>query len=459
MKKMTPAGWLVALCTLLFFASCKKDLVTDPGNATAARAVSAADFKVIGYLPTWAGSVSAIQFSKLTHINYAFLIPTTSGGYQAVEDAAKLTSLVSSAHANGVKVLISVGGGGGGNAFHTIVASSSLRTAFVNNMVSFCNQYNLDGVDIDWEYPSDGTEANNFATMMGALYTAMHNGGRLCSAAVIAYGGTSITNAVFSAVDYLQIMAYDENNFQHSTYDLAVQSLNYWIGRGLPASKAILGVPFYARDNRYDYATKNYNELLSMGASPNADVFQTYGYNGIPTIKSKTSLALSTAGGIMAWELSGDEGTGANSLVSAIHDVVTGGGTTNPSNPPIGQTITLKGSNGLYVSSKNGTAPMICNIGTLGSWENFTVVDAGGGKIALRGSNGLYVSSENGTAPINCNRTTVQDWEKFDWVVNSAGRVAFRGNNGKFISSENGTQSMTCTRATAQDWEYFGINQ
>jgi len=133
-------------------------------------------------------------------------------------------------------------------------------------------------------------------------------------------------------------------------------------------------------------------------------------------------------------------------------------GTSNPSNPPIGQNITLKGFNNQYVSSENGTQAMNCNRPTASAWETFTVVDAGGGKVALQAM-GKYVSSENGLQAITCNRTTVSDWEKFDWVPTTDGKVTLRGNNGKFISSENGTQPMTCTRATASGWEAFGINQ
>jgi hypothetical protein len=133
-------------------------------------------------------------------------------------------------------------------------------------------------------------------------------------------------------------------------------------------------------------------------------------------------------------------------------------GTSNPSNPPIGQTITLKGFNNQYVSGENGTQAMNCNRPTASAWEQFTIVDAGAGKVALQ-SMGKYVSSENGTQAITCNRTTFGDWEKFDWVPTTDGKVTFRGNNGKFISSENGTQPMTCTRATASGWEAFGVNQ
>jgi len=170
-----------------------------------------AQFRVIGYLPTWGGNLADVQYSKMTHINYAFLIPNADGTYQAPDDPTRLQNLVSQAHANGVKVIISVGGGGGGDAFKTIVTSAGLRSAFANNMLGFLNQYNLDGVDIDWEFPSDGTEASNFTLLMQQLANTMHPKGKLVTAAVVAYGGTSIENGVFSAVDFLNIMAYDEN--------------------------------------------------------------------------------------------------------------------------------------------------------------------------------------------------------------------------------------------------------
>jgi endoglucanase len=126
------------------------------------------------------------------------------------------------------------------------------------------------------------------------------------------------------------------------------------------------------------------------------------------------------------------------------------------SGPPINQTIWLKGINNMYVSSENGTKPMNCNRTSVGGWEQFTVVDAGAGKIALQ-SQSKYVSSENGVSAITCSRTTIGDWEKFDWVVNADGKISLRGNNGKYVSSENGTTSMTCTRTTISGWEAFSF--
>ncbi|HEY0608165.1 MAG TPA: T9SS type A sorting domain-containing protein, partial [Chitinophaga sp.] len=120
-----------------------------------------------------------------------------------------------------------------------------------------------------------------------------------------------------------------------------------------------------------------------------------------------------------------------------------------------GQTIWLRGSNGLYVSSENGVEPMTCDRPTVQGWEQFTVVDAGNGKIALRGNNGQYVSCEDGLAPINCNRPTIQGWEQFDWINNADGTISLRAYNGLYVSSENGTKAMTADRPAAQGWEVF----
>ena len=457
--KTTKHLLLMPLLAVLCLASCKKkeaqpDVPAMSGtNDRAVAAIPAANFKVVGYVPSWAGEVSQIQYSKLTHINYAFILPTASGGFQGLDNPSKLTSLVSTAHNNNVKVLLSVGGWNDGNdsAFEALAANSGSRTTFTNNVINIVNQYGLDGIDIDWEYPENNT-AGNYTLLMQQLSTAMHSRGKLLTAAVVSYDGSSVQSAVFGYVDFLNIMAYDEGGANHSTYDLAVRSLNYWVGRGLPVIKANLGVPFYGRSSS-EYV--DYKTILSRGGSATSDSFQGIGYNGIPTIKSKTNLAFDQGGGIMIWELSQDA-TGGNSLLSAIHEVVLPRGTSNT--PPIGQVITLKGFNGKYVSGQNGTQAMTCTSTTVTATEQFTLLDAGNGKVALR-SKAKYVSSENGTQAMTCNRATLDDTGRFDWIVNPDGTVFLRDINGKYVSCENGTQAMTCNRTSGSGWEAFGINR
>ncbi len=266
-------------------------------------------FKQIGYLPSWAGSVSNVQFQYLTHVNYAFALPNSNGTLKPIENASKLSSLVGTAHSNGVKVLLSIGGWNDGNdsAFESLAASSSGRTAFVNACLNTVNQYGLDGIDIDWEYPDPGSSATNYQNLMNQLCSALHGRGKLCTAAVVAQGSTGggVTSTVFGYVDYLQIMAYDANNGNHSSYAYAESSLNYWRNRGLPKAKAVLGVPFYARPS-----WAGYNQLLAAGCSPTANSCsyqgQTNYYNGKTLISQKRTLVQGNGGGIMCWELSQD---------------------------------------------------------------------------------------------------------------------------------------------------------
>jgi GH18 family chitinase len=337
-------------------------------TAPAAQAAYPPGFKSVGYLPSWSGSVTSIQYSKLTHINYSFVLPNSNGTLQGVPDPAKLQQLVSLGHQNGVKVSIAVGGWNDGNDdnFEILAASANGRTTFVNALVNLVGQYNLDGVDMDWEYPDPGAEGDNYTLLMRQLGDALHSRGKLLTAAVVSEGGTAngVQPAVFGIVDWLNIMAYDGGS-PHANYDWSINSVNFWKNRGLPASKAVLGVPFYSRPTYISY-----RDLVAQDpANANRDSYNGNHYNGIPTIKRKTQWALTNAGGIMNWELSQDT-TGSTSLLNAIWEVA-GGGTQNP---PTGGTITGYGGKCVDVagaSAANGTAVQLwtCNGTNAQQWS------------------------------------------------------------------------------------------
>ena len=332
------------------------------GQHSAGAAALPSNFRSIGYMPSWSGSVDSIQYGKLTHVNYAFVLPNANGSLQAVDNPGKLSSLVSLAHGNNVKVSISIGGWNNGDdsAFEALAGNASARGAFVSNVVNFVNQYNLDGADIDWEYPDPGGSAGNYAALMQQLSGALHGRGKLLTAAVVSEGGTAngVPPAVFGYVDWLNIMAYDGGS-PHANYDWAVNSVNFWKSRGLPAGKAVMGVPFYSRPSYLTYAS-----LVAMDpANANRDCTTVNGsqecYNGLPTVKRKTQWAMANAGGVMNWELSQDTNTGT-SLVSAIYATATGGGggRTGPVTGIVGKCVDVAAA-----SSANGTAIQLytCN--------------------------------------------------------------------------------------------------
>lgn len=292
---------------------------------------------VVGYQPAWAEYVaSEIQFDKLTHINFAFALPAMDGGVGFQEEVyeTRLASLVSDAHARGVKVLISVGGwmGGQNPAFEAVAADASLTAAFVNNLVDFVNNNSLDGVDIDWEFPG-ADSAQNYANMMSRLSQAMRERGKLLTAAVhaVSFYGQHIMDAVFGYVDFLNLMAYEGGEgISHSPYEYAVASLNYWIdARHLPKAKAILGVPFYGQPGEVSYrklvaydAQASDRDVTNYPVNPtNPKQLVPVYYNGIPTIKRKTVLALQRGAGVMIWELSQDA-IGKRSLLKVIFETV-----------------------------------------------------------------------------------------------------------------------------------------
>lgn len=287
-------------------------------------------FRIVGYLADWNSPQASVQFDKLTHLNYSFLLPQPDGSLGEVQHPDRLRELVQQAHVSQVKVLIAVGGWGTDDQFEQLAADPQARQRFVANLVAYAAAYELDGVDIDWEYPDAGESARNFLSLMQDLRQASPQGS-LLTAAVVASGqlADGIPAEVFPLVDYLNIMAYDRNNRDHSLYNYAQEALTYWLERGLPPQKAVLGVPFYARPDgvpyrllvAFDSSAAHRDEIPYQGRQ----VF----YNGIPTIQAKARLALERAGGVMIWELSQDA-TDQNSLLRAIYDVVSGKAAVTP---------------------------------------------------------------------------------------------------------------------------------
>lgn len=298
----------------------------------------AVPFKVIGYLPAGNVDTAAIPFQYLTDINYAFAIPTpdSTGHLMPVPRPETLHALVRNAHAHDVRVFISVGGwgigdGGGNDTRFELLANSQItRTNFTQAVMNIVREFHLDGADIDWEYPDPiEPSSSNYVLLMKQLADSLHGAGKKLTAAIVSYHdqwGYGIKKEIFSIADWLNIMAYDDdyNSFggkhvPHAPYWLDVRAFDYWINnRGMPKSKAVMGVPFYGKGPGRGGA---YRQLLSRGADPYSDVYDSIYYNGIKTMKQKTRLALQRGSGIMIWEISEDT-SGQYSLLKAIHDEI-----------------------------------------------------------------------------------------------------------------------------------------
>lgn len=293
---------------------------------TGARTASAEE---VMYLTSWQGNVSQINWSVVDYVMYAFAIPTANGGY-TFDGGAKLSQACSAAHANGKKCLLSFGGWNNGDdsAFEALAASSTGRANFAQSCLNLINQYGLDGVDMDWEYP-EAEKAGIYGQMIDAI-RARVGSGKLITAAAANHGyNARAVQQNLGKLNFAMIMSYDgDGGAGHSPYSYAQTAMDDWAPYGL--GKTFLGVPFYARPSWAGYST-----LLAAGCSPSSDTCnyqgQTNYYNGQPTIRAKRDLCASRGcKGLMAWEVSFDVAD-SRSLTQAMNG---GGGNPGPTNTP-----------------------------------------------------------------------------------------------------------------------------
>ncbi len=298
------------------------------------------DFKVVVYYPSWEPyETDKIDYTIVTHVNYAFGIPQSDGTLRALESPETAKFIIEEAHANNRKVLLAVGGW----SYNDVPLESTFVEAtnspekikkFGDNIIKMCNDYGFDGVDMDWEHPRvDGNASKQYEELMLYLAEQLHAEGKLLTSAVLSgatadgniyYDAAAHTDAVLNAVDWINIMAYDGGDGErHSSYEFAVNSGNYWLqNRKMPASKVVLGVPFYARPSwaAYDEILKADKEAYSKDVST-YNGMEAY-YNGIDTIKAKTVYAAQHFGGIMVWEITQDTSDKKYSLLQAIGQAI-----------------------------------------------------------------------------------------------------------------------------------------
>jgi len=279
---------------------------------------SSSQFIILAYVTD--GIVAdIIPYDKITHINYSFLTPKADGTFNPINNDWKLKQIVDASQKHNIRVSISVGGWGWDTQFEEMAANPETRSAFVQNLKAFVDEYQLDGVDIDWEYPDPGQSSQKFWALIQELRAALPD--KLLTTAVVSYGdehGLGIPSESFELFNFVNIMTYDGPD--HGTMEQFEKGLSYWSERGLPKEKIVMGVPFYGDPN-----TAYFKIVQADPSAAQLDSFDYFGtilhYNGIPTIQSKTRIAMERAGGIMFWALDHDA-QGKLSLVSAIYETV-----------------------------------------------------------------------------------------------------------------------------------------
>lgn len=243
---------------------------------------------VTGYYAGWSAyngyTPLNIPASDLTHINYAFAkigddFKIAMGDpYIDPTNFIKLGEL-KKAYPH-LKTLISIGGWNDSGKFSDAALTDDSRTVFADSVVAFIKQYGFNGVDIDWEYPVSGglstnmtrsEDKTNFTLLLQKLREKLNSQSALdgqkylltiAGGAGSTYTRNTELNFIGSYVDYAIIMTYDMHGTWDSYTDFNAplnapadtspqykwsvdQSVKAWLAAGFPASKIVVGIPFY----------------------------------------------------------------------------------------------------------------------------------------------------------------------------------------------------------------------
>jgi chitinase len=223
---------------------------------------------------------SDIAAARLTHINYAFADVKNGRiveGFAHDAENFKLLADLRRQHAH-LKILISVGGWTWSNNFSDAALTFESRRRFVESAIAFVRRHDIDGVDIDWEYPGLRGNGNihrpedkeNFTALMTDLRRALDTEGRLrkrhylltfAAGAFPDFIAKTEMDKVQAVVDFVNLMTYDfrtsdpvaghhANLYPHpaDTKKRSVDSaVRDFIAAGVPPAKVVVGVPFYGR--------------------------------------------------------------------------------------------------------------------------------------------------------------------------------------------------------------------
>lgn len=236
---------------------------------------------VVGYVTSW--STNNVRPEYVTHINYAFghVLPTFRG--ISIENDARLKNIVAlKKNASHLKVLLSIGGWGSGN-FSEMAADETNRQAFAADCRRVIDQYGLDGIDIDWEYPTSSAaqissspdDTKNFTLMMRDIRKAIGST-KLLTLATICSADYIDFQDILPYVDFVNIMAYDMGDAPKHNAPLYQSSKSGWytgdkavkahLDKGVPANKLVMGMPFYGHGTDvFSYSVSFRNITIPSG--------------------------------------------------------------------------------------------------------------------------------------------------------------------------------------------------
>lgn len=246
-----------------------------------------------------------------------------------------------------LKIVLSIGCWGC-DGFSESVEDDLIRKAFITSIINIVKEYNLSGVDIDWEYPTVTNnlvkgrleDKHNYTILLKELKEELIkiNSNLILSAAVPCTTKFYEVKEINKYLDYLHIMSYDLDYGSDVTVHLtplyksnhtlssANDGVNNWISEGFEKEKIVIGSAFYVRycetegmigSKLKSFKTMSYKnyQKLNINEYFDKDAEAYYGYqdnvfysfDNPKSINEKINyIKKNNLAGIMCWEYNQD---------------------------------------------------------------------------------------------------------------------------------------------------------
>ncbi|WP_232825664.1 glycoside hydrolase family 18 protein [Algoriphagus litoralis] len=295
---------LVLFWVCFLFSSCERPSSQESTSGESAFKGSSGLVVMAYYVPERDYQPEKIPVEKLTHIIFSFthVIDGEMKFRKPEEAGPKLEALVKQKERNpNLKVMIACGGWGA-DGFSDMALTTESRIKFIQSARSFIEHYQLDGMDMDWEYPGisgAGTKARpqdtqNFTELMKGLRKMLNTFDSpkiltFASAGWERYYDFIDLKEVMTYADYMNVMTYDQ-----------VTGESIYTGHHTPLGRAskqdLSGTPFQVyldslsgeKGNEPYSAERIVDYLLNSGVSPAQIIIGSafYGrvWKGVPPV-------------------------------------------------------------------------------------------------------------------------------------------------------------------------------
>jgi len=288
------------------------------------------------------GSLVKYDFSKTTHIIYAFayIDGTTFEVYVDKPEALQILSQYLKKNYPEVKLMLSVASAFENDGFCDTAHVDEKRSGFAKQCVALMTKYELDGIDIDWEYPGFkgmgrkicSSCSSDHEKLLATLRSEMPDGAILSFAGA---GSSIILNKyknrkLAKIVDFVNVMLYDFSLDNNGNYGYSKNIIYEYNLAGYSKTQLNFGLPFYGRSENKNLDYLSYAQLCEMVErgegklveQTNTSIVQIYGggvsFDSKEKISAKVKYVKKTGyGGLFCWHLACDRN---NELLTIIYD-------------------------------------------------------------------------------------------------------------------------------------------